>query len=71
MNHIKDYHNGLGILLYCDNLAAHVSDEVKEIFHQGNVFLCYFPPSTTESIQPIDVGIGRSIRCTIDNLLDK
>ena len=39
INHIKERHNGLGVLLFCDNLAAHVSDEVKEIFHKGNVFL--------------------------------
>lgn len=71
VNHIKDRHNGLGVLLYCDNLAAHVADEVKEIFHQGNVFLCYFPPCTTESTQAIDAGIGRSIRCAIGNLLDQ
>ena len=71
INHVKERHNCLGVLLLCDNLAAHASDEVKETFHKGNVLLCYFPPCATESMQPIDTGIGRSIRCAVGNLLDK
>ena len=60
---MKDPHNGLGILSCFDNLAAHIAEEVKEISHQGNAFLCYFPPSATESMQPIDARFGRSMRC--------
>ena len=50
VNHIKDNHNGLGVLLYYDNLATYVADEVKEIFHEEKVFLYYFLPSVTKSI---------------------
>ena len=42
INHVKERHNCLGVLLLCDNLAAHASDEVTEIFHKGNVFYDIF-----------------------------
>ena len=32
--------------------------------------MCYLPPQTTESTQAIDAGFGRSVRCTLGNLLD-
>ena len=30
--------------LFCDNLKAHLDEEVKGIFSRGHVSLCYFPP---------------------------
>ena len=68
---MKDKHNRLGCLLLCDNLNARIADEVKEIFHSDNEFLRYFHTQNTESIQPIDAVFGRSLRCVLDNLLNK
>ena len=45
--------------------------EVKRIFYEGKVFLLYFSPKTTESLQLIDAGYGRSFRINVGNLLDK
>ena len=45
--------------MFCDNLAAHVDNDVKKIFGNGKVLLVYFPPVITEVIQSIDAGYGR------------
>ena len=71
VQHVRNKHDGLWVLLYCDNLSAHVSEIVKATFAAGKVFLCYFPPNCTESVQPIDAAYGRSMRCQIGNILDK
>lgn len=39
----KMRHGDLWVLLFCDNLKAHLGDEVKQIFGEGRVLLCYFP----------------------------
>lgn len=70
VEHVRPKHNGLWALLFCDNLVAHVSNVVKDIFAVDKVFLCYFPSNTAESVQPIDAGCGRSLRCKIGDLLD-
>ena len=57
--YVKDKHNGLQVLLYCQNLAAYVNNTIKSIFTASKVFLCYFLPSTTESVQLIDTTYGR------------
>ena len=51
--------------------VAHVAQETREIYAQGNVFLYFLPPNVTESLQAIDAGYGRSMRCAIGRLLDK
>ena len=68
--HAKKKHNGSWVLLFCDNLVAHVSKAVKAIFAVSEVFLCYFLSNTTESTKPIDAGYSRSLRCKIRDLLD-
>ena len=59
------------VILYCDNLRAHLATEVKRIFGEGKVFLCFLPPNMTHFLQPIDAGIGRSLRNNIANYLDE
>jgi len=59
------------VIMFCDNLAAHVDSDVKTIFGDGKVLLVFFPPAMTEVIQPIDAGYGRSTRCCIGNELDR
>ena len=56
--------------MFYDNLYAHLDEEVKQIFGDGKVLLFYFPPNMTNFIQPIDAGLGRSIRIEIGNSLD-
>ena len=70
IEYIRDKHNELQVLFYCDNLTAYANNTTKLIFTAGKVFLCYFLSSTTESTQPIDAGYSRSLRYIIENLLD-
>ena len=35
------------VLLYCNNLRAHLADDVKKIFGDSKVFLCFLPPNMT------------------------
>ena len=38
---------------------------------EARFFLCFFPPNMTNFIQPIDAGLGRSVRIKIGHYLDK
>ena len=58
------------VMLFFDNLSAHLDLEVREIFGNGKVFLCYFPPNMTNFVQTIDAGLGRSVRIRIGHALD-
>ena len=62
--------NGKKVLLFCDNLDAHVASETREIFAAGNVFLFCLPPTVTESLQTIDAGYGHSMMCAVGRHLD-
>ena len=53
------------VLLFCNNLSAHLLPEVKAIFGSNQVLLVYFPPNMTEMIQPVNAGYGRSLRSAI------
>jgi len=69
--HKKEVHGeDVWVLLFCDNLKAHLDQEVKQIFGDGKVLLCYLPPNMTNFIQPIDAGLGRSVRCAVARELD-
>ena len=59
------------VILFCDNLRAHVAHSVKSIFGENKILLCYFPPGCTNFIQPIDAGYGRSLRTAVSNSLDE
>ena len=72
VDHKKKVHGeDLWVILFCDNLSAHLDDDVREIFGNGKVFLCFFPPNMTNFIQPIDAGLGRSVRIKIGHYLDE
>lgn len=66
----KKKHGDDWIVLFCDNLSAHLAPEVKEIFGSNQVLLWFFPPNMTEMVQPIDAGYGRSLRAAIGRQLD-
>jgi len=60
------------VLLFCDNLDAHVCDATKKLFGDSkSVFLFKLPPAVTEAIQAIDAGYGRSMRCAVGRRLDE
>ena len=60
VNHKNEVHGvDKWVILFCDNLSAHLDEEVRNIFGDAKVFLCYFPPNMTNFIQPIDAGMGR------------
>ena len=59
------------VILFCDNLKAHIHPAVKEIFGNAKVFLCFLPPNMTNFIQPIDAGLGRTVRIYITHILDE
>ena len=53
------------VLLFCDNLGAHVRDDIRKSFGDNKVFFCYFRPGMTNFIQSIDAGLGRSVRISV------
>ena len=55
-DHVQKKWNGQKVLLFCDNLDAHVCSRTKETFAAGNVFLFGLPPTVTEAIQAIDLA---------------
>ena len=62
VEHVKEKHNGLWVLLFCSNSSSNDSKSVQGIFGVVGVFLCSFPSSKIESLQPIDAGYDRSSR---------
>ena len=67
---IEKHGKEVWVIAFCDNLKAHVSENVRKIFGEGHVFLCFFPPNMTHLVQPIDAGIGRSLRIAVGHALD-
>ena len=70
-DHVKKRWGDQKMLVFCDNLDAHVCDATKKIFADGNVFLFCLPPSVTEAVQAIDAGYGRSMRCAVGRALNE
>ena len=66
----KRRHGDDWVVLYADNLSAHLAPQVKTIFGDNKVLIVYFPPGMTEIVQPIDAGYGRSLRAAIGRELD-
>ena len=58
-------------IITLENLLEHCASKVKKIYREGKVSLCYSQARTTESVQLIDVGQGRLIRCNMEWSLDK
>jgi len=47
------------IVFFLDNALVHIVDEATNL---TNVELCYFPPNLTSVLQPLNVGIIRSLK---------
>ena len=67
----KEKHGDDAILLFADNLDAHCYELVLEVFSQANILIWLIVPGCTDLIQPIDAGIGRSIRIYVGHVLDR
>ena len=67
----KEKHGDDSILLICDNLDAHCCKTVLDIFGAANILVWFCVPACTDLVQPIDAGIGRSIRLSVGHCLDK
>ena len=68
--HARNKYSDAWILLYLGNLSVHYNTDVRHIYWEDKVFLCYYPPQTSESMQAIDSGLGRSMCAEVGNLLD-
>jgi hypothetical protein len=67
----REKHGDKAVLLICDNLDAHCFEDVLVIFGSANILVWFCVPGCTDLIQPIDAGIGRSIRIYVGHALDK
>ena len=70
LNMFKKKYNCLWVILFCNNLATHISNVIKAIFVASKVFLYYFLSNTLESVQPIDTRYSRSMQYKIEEILD-
>lgn len=62
---LKNYVNRLGgrqLLLFCDNLKAHLSAEFKAACSEQNTLLWFLLKNATDFSQPIDAGYGRDVK---------
>ena len=41
VEYAKQKHPGKRVLVFCDNLSAHLADSVKQIFKDGSCILCF------------------------------
>ena len=62
---------GVWVIMFCDNISAHLYPEVKKIFGINMVFLLYLPPNMKTFIESVDAGLGRSARLAVERLLDE
>ena len=67
---VQNYGADKWILLYCDNLRAHLAGDVKKIFSDAKVFLYYLPPNISHFMQLINARLSRSTRIAVGNELD-
>ena len=59
------------VILFCDNLSAHLDEELKKIFGERKVLFCFLPPKITNFLHPIDRGLCRSVRLSVSRHLDE
>ena len=59
------------VILFCDNLSAHLDEKVKNIIGERKLFLSFLPPNMTNFLQPIDYILSRSVRISVGRHLDE
>ena len=63
---VEVHGSDMWVILFCDNLKAHVNDQVQNSFGDEKVLLYYQPRNMTEVVQPVDAKYKRPLRCNID-----
>ena len=58
------------MILFCDNLKAHVNYQVGNIFGEEKLLLFYLSKNMIELVQPTNSGYGWLLRCNIGKVLD-
>ena len=67
----REKHGDGHVLLFCDNFDAHCFGGVLQIFSSTSILVWFYVTDCTDLIQPIDAGIGKSIRVYVRHTLDK
>ena len=49
-------------VICCDNLSAHLSMNIMEACIKHDIAMVCFPPNSTDKLQPLDVGMFRSLK---------
>ena len=62
--------NRKDILLLLDNLAAQSTEEVREFLKKNDINPFYFPPGTTDLLQPVDHHFAQQVKSHIAKLLE-
>jgi hypothetical protein len=52
-------------MLLLDNCSCHVTPEVLQSMTKNKMNFLFLPPHTTIILQPVDVGIGKSIKSSV------
>ena len=58
------------VIIFCDNLSAYLDEEVKHMFGERKVFLCFLPSNMKNFLHNIDAGLGRSVQISVGRHLD-
>lgn len=58
------------VLLLMDSHSSHVTPEVIRLAKQNQIYLFTFPAHTTHLLQPLDVGIYRSLKAAWSKTLN-
>ena len=60
-NKVAVHGEDVWLIIFCENISAHLYEEVKIIFGEIKVFHCFLPPNMTNFLQPIDAVLGMSV----------
>ena len=67
---LKQHHPQEETLMFMDNLDGQVNPSFKDILKQANCTRFLLPPETTDHTQPVDGGLGKSVKGEIPNELE-
>ena len=56
-------------VLIGDNLSSHISDEVIDSCRKNNIAFICLPPNSTDKLQPLDVGVFKSLKSAWKDIL--
>ena len=65
MHKVSVHGEDVWVILFYDNLSAHLNEEIRNIFGEIKVFLCLLPANMKNFLQPIYAGLGRSVKILV------